>query len=82
MIKTNDNETRCTSPVELQEELDKAMEAMGNGARCFVRPSGTENVVRVYAEAATTAQANALATQAASLVHTLCAGIATPPSFP
>uniref|UniRef100_A0A7S1D7P3 Alpha-D-phosphohexomutase C-terminal domain-containing protein n=1 Tax=Cyclophora tenuis TaxID=216820 RepID=A0A7S1D7P3_CYCTE len=81
MIKTNANETRCTSPPELQDELDKAMEAAGPGARCFVRPSGTENVVRVYAEAATSAETDALATKAASLVHSICAGIGTPPSF-
>ncbi|CAN0126952.1 unnamed protein product, partial [Heterosigma akashiwo] len=29
--------------------------------RCFVRPSGTENVVRVYAEAETQRAADALA---------------------
>ena len=29
--------------------------------RCFVRPSGTEDVVRVYAEASTQDEANALA---------------------
>ena len=80
MIKTNANETRCTAPQQLQDELDKAMAAMP-GSRCFVRPSGTENVVRVYAEAPTTAQADALATEAAALVHKICAGTETPPTF-
>ena len=36
--------------------------------RCFVRPSGTEDVVRVYAEAETREQALSLAHEAAALV--------------
>jgi phosphoacetylglucosamine mutase len=41
---------------------------------CFVRASGTENVVRVYAEAKTRAEADRLATQTARLVHEYCGG--------
>lgn len=81
MILTNTNETECTSPVELQHELNAAM-ARCPGSRCFVRPSGTENVVRVYAEAQTPQQADELATQAAKLVHTICHGVGEPPVFP
>ena len=37
--------------------------------RAFVRPSGTEDVVRVYAEAASGADADALAEEVAGLVR-------------
>ena len=36
--------------------------------RCFVRPSGTEDVVRVYAEASTRQEAMELANLAAEIV--------------
>lgn len=81
MIRTNDNETRCVAPVELQQALDEVMTRIP-GSRCFVRPSGTENVVRVYAEAALPTEADALATEAAKLVHNICRGIGEPPVFP
>jgi phosphoacetylglucosamine mutase len=82
MIETNENETRATRPKELQDALDEAM-AKVSGGRCFVRPSGTENVVRVYAEATTSQDADALASKVAVLVHTLCQGTdGEPPSFP
>jgi phosphoacetylglucosamine mutase len=83
MIQTNENETRCTSPVELQDALDAAIVTVGGSlSRCFVRPSGTENVVRVYAEAPTPQQADELATQAAKLVFEICRGVGQPPVFP
>jgi phosphoacetylglucosamine mutase len=53
-----------TSPPALQAALAAAMAAQGPMSRCFVRPSGTENVVRIYAEAATQAEADALAAAA------------------
>ena len=40
-----------------------------HAGRAFVRPSGTEDVVRVYAEAATNAQADDLAAEVANLVR-------------
>jgi phosphoacetylglucosamine mutase len=81
MIQTNSNETECISPVELQSELQEAM-AQFPKSRCFVRPSGTENVVRIYAEALTAYDADALASIAAHLVHKLCQGIGDPPRIP
>jgi phosphoacetylglucosamine mutase len=80
IIKTNENETKCTSPAALQDSLEEAMETLRG--RAFVRPSGTENVVRIYAEAETSQSADALATRAASLVHEFCNGIGEAPSFP
>ena len=35
--------------------------------RCFIRPSGTEDVIRVYAEAATQEEANSLANAVAKI---------------
>jgi len=82
MIQTNDTETRCLVPERLQQALDDVVATIPGG-RAFVRPSGTENVVRVYAEATTSHDADFLATQAARLVHDICDGTQNePPSFP
>lgn len=80
IIETNENETRATRPAKLQAALDQAM--VDIPGRCFVRPSGTENVVRVFAEAKTSQDADALASKAAKLVHQLCNGVGVAPSFP
>lgn len=52
MIDTTDAERRTVSPVGLQEAIDSLVKKYRQ-ARSFVRPSGTEDVVRVYAEAET-----------------------------
>jgi len=44
-----------------------------------LRPSGTEDVVRVYAEADTQTNADMLAKEVASLVFDLCDGIGARP---
>lgn len=51
----------------------------GAAGRAFVRPSGTEDVVRVYAEAATQAAADDLARLVARHVHSAAAGVGPPP---
>lgn len=93
IICTNDNETRTTSPPGLQEALDAAMASLRQQQvdddgmkpkpvpRTFVRPSGTEDAVRVYAEAATQYDADMLASEAALLVYKICNGIGSVPSF-
>lgn len=50
MIDTTDAERRTVSPAGLQEAIDSIVKKYKQ-ARSFVRPSGTEDVVRVYAEA-------------------------------
>ncbi len=50
----------CLSPPNLQNYLEEAMRNTPKG-RCFVRPSGTEDYVRVYAEAETQRDADKLA---------------------
>ena len=67
MFKTTDAERKLTSPAGLQEQIDAAMKRRTNG-RSFVRPSGTEDVVRIYAEAASRGEADELADEVAQLV--------------
>ena len=47
VFKTNRDESRLLSPPELQTSLD---EIMNNECRVFIRPSGTEDVVRLHIE--------------------------------
>ena len=71
ILVCSDDETHLLDPPALAEELTQAMKEASQG-RCFVRPSGTEDVVRVYAEAATQAEADALAEAARALVVKYC----------
>lgn len=80
MIKCNDNETQCLEPAILQPKIEALMKATPRG-RAFVRPSGTENVVRIYAEATTRAAADQLASQTAQLVHDHCQGVGPLPKI-
>ena len=60
--------------VALQAEIDALVAKYKNG-RSFVRPSGTEDVVRVYAEASTRSEADELANEAARIVYDMCQGV-------
>ncbi|GME86872.1 unnamed protein product [Ambrosiozyma monospora] len=51
-FKTTNAERQLLQPVGLQEKIDETVAKFKNG-RSFVRASGTENAVRVYAEADT-----------------------------
>ena len=53
---TEDAERRLVRPFGLQAKIDELVQK--TGGRSFVRPSGTEDVVRVYAEARETDAAN------------------------
>ena len=68
LIRCSADEMRAESPPALQAELQAAMRATPRG-RCFVRPSGTEDYVRVYAEAETQAGADALAFACIQAIH-------------
>lgn len=57
IFKTEDAERRLTSPPGLQAKIDDLVRRY-QGGRSFVRPSGTEDVVRVYAEAVVRSQAD------------------------
>lgn len=66
-VVTTNAETSVEKPPGLQEAITSLTAKYGQG-RCFVRPSGTEDVVRVYAEANTQEAADELAASVAKLV--------------
>ena len=80
-ILTTPDETRTTAPAALQPALD-AIIAEFDAGRAFVRPSGTEDVVRVYAEARTQALADRLAARVARCAWELAGGVGEAPPAP
>lgn len=74
-IRTTDAERKCVEPPALQPAIDQVVAHFGSKARSFVRPSGTENVVRIYAEADTQEAADLLAKKVANLVFDLANGV-------
>ncbi|XP_059177328.1 phosphoacetylglucosamine mutase-like [Physella acuta] len=81
LVETTNAERRTTKPEGLQEEIDKAVAGYKHG-RAFARPSGTEDVVRVYAEANTQADADQLAYEVGMLVYNMARGKGEKPSPP
>lgn len=73
VYKTEDAERKLVSPVGLQGKIDEVVRRY-EGGRSFVRPSGTEDVVRVYAEAMVRSQVDELAFTVAGLVYDLAGG--------
>lgn len=78
VITTTDAERKCVTPEGLQEEIDNIVAKYPKG-RSFVRPSGTEDVVRVYAEAATRDDCAKLAAEVGKKVHEMAGGTGNPP---
>lgn len=78
VVVTTDAERKVTLPKGLQPEIDKLVAGVKNG-RSFVRPSGTEDVVRVYAEGATREEADSLALAVARKVYDLAGGVGVKP---
>ncbi|XP_075238329.1 phosphoglucomutase 3-like protein nst [Lycorma delicatula] len=74
VVKTKDAERYCVSPPGVQDAIDKTVKKYANG-RSFIRPSGTEDVVRVYAEASTQEDADKLAAEVVDIVRCLAGGI-------
>ncbi|XP_032679390.1 phosphoacetylglucosamine mutase [Odontomachus brunneus] len=72
-VTTMDAERLCLTPVGLQEEIDKIVSKYKKG-RSFIRPSGTEDVVRIYAECEDALQVNKLAVEVAGLVYDYAGG--------
>eukprot|EP00669_Euglena_mutabilis_P009626 TRINITY_DN4489_c0_g1_i1.p1 TRINITY_DN4489_c0_g1~~TRINITY_DN4489_c0_g1_i1.p1 ORF type:complete len:102 (+),score=22.01 TRINITY_DN4489_c0_g1_i1:800-1105(+) len=62
------DETRALTPPALQEGIDQCVKAHGPSARAFVRPSGTEPVVRIYVEADTDDAANSLLAEVKAVI--------------
>ncbi|XP_067338945.1 phosphoacetylglucosamine mutase isoform X1 [Channa argus] len=78
VIDTTDAERRALSPPGLQEAIDTLVKKYRK-ARSFVRPSGTEDVVRVYTEAETQESADALAHEVSLAVYRLAGGVGDEP---
>lgn len=78
VIDTEDAERRAVSPTGLQGAIDGLVKKYRQ-ARSFVRPSGTEDVVRVYAEAETQESADALAHEVSLAVYRLAGGVGGEP---
>lgn len=67
MFQTTNADRTLTHPPTLQSEIDALVQKTPLG-RAFARPSGTEDCVRVYAEAETRELADGLAYNIASLI--------------
>jgi phosphoacetylglucosamine mutase len=67
LFKTEDAERKLVSPAGLQAKIDELVSKYKD-ARAFVRPSGTEDCVRVYAETSLAGELNSLANSVAKLV--------------
>ncbi|EJW80999.1 phosphoglucomutase/phosphomannomutase domain-containing protein, partial [Wuchereria bancrofti] len=70
MFQMNADET-CVKLRKLQGVIDTIVSKYTDG-RSFVRPSGTEDVVRIYAEAATKRDAEAIANEVEVVVAEYC----------
>ena len=79
VVAMNAVESAAVAPAALVAAVDAAVSRAGARARAFARPSGTEDVVRVFAEAETQAQADALAVEVAQAVFETCGGVGERP---
>jgi len=78
VITTADAERRVTTPTGLQKLIDETVLKFPKG-RSFVRPSGTEDVVRVYAESDTQEHTDELASLVCQLVYDHAGGVGDKP---
>lgn len=72
-------DTELTHPVGLQAQIDVEVSKVCKG-RCFVRPSGTEDVVRVYAEAETLEDTELLSQTVCGIVFDSYGGVGVRPA--
>jgi phosphoacetylglucosamine mutase len=84
IIRTFDAERQASEPAGLQASIDDLVELRNRTAgkqcfRSFVRPSGTEDVVRVYAEGDIQANADSLALHVSQVVFDLAGGVGARP---
>lgn len=81
MITTTDAERVCVKPDGLQDAINEIVAKYSKG-RAFVRASGTEDIVRVYSEAASKSEADQLAAEVAKKVFEMAGGIGNAPEVP
>jgi len=67
LVTTTDAERKVVTPSGMQEAIDNIVSKYSKG-RSFVRPSGTEDCVRVYSEAATREGADAINQKVSAMV--------------
>jgi len=78
LFKAVNADRELEQPKEIQMKIWEEMKKYRNG-RSFVRPSGTEDVVRVYAEAQTREECDKLAYSVAGIVFDLGGGVGEKP---
>ncbi|XP_058120303.1 phosphoacetylglucosamine mutase [Anopheles ziemanni] len=78
VITVTDADRVVVTPEGLQDSINEIVAKFPKG-RSFVRPSGTEDIVRVYAEADTRANAVQLAYEVANLVFDKAGGVGKRP---
>ncbi|KAJ8866062.1 hypothetical protein PR048_033586 [Dryococelus australis] len=81
VIQTTDAERICENPEGLQKKIDELVAKYERG-RAFVRPSGTEDIVRVYAEADSQENTDRLAALVAQAVYQMAGGVGEAPTLP
>lgn len=79
LIETTDADRRVLRPSELQTEIDRLVNSSPLKSRSFVRPSGTEDVVRIYAESISQEETDLLANKVAKIVYDLAGGVGERP---
>lgn len=80
VITTTDAERVCVTPSGLQETINSIVATYPQG-RSFVRPSGTEDIVRVYAESTTQEGADNLAIAVGNAVYEQAGGVGDRPKI-
>ena len=80
IFETVNADQKLLNPPGLQSKLDDIIRLYPSG-RAFVRPSGTEDVVRVYAEAEMQTQADDLASKICDLVYDYAGGVGPRPQL-
>jgi len=78
IIETTSDESRVIAPAALQDAIDAAVAKYTSG-RAFARPSGTEDAVRVYAEAGSAEEADALALEVNQAIFDHAGGVGERP---
>ena len=75
VIECFDSERKCSKPEGLQKRIDEILSSVSStdsSKRAFVRPSGTEDIVRVYVEASDAETCEKICTKVEEAVVEFC----------
>lgn len=73
LLCCSEDETRLLQPASLQVDIDNIVRSIcPTHGRCFVRPSGTEDVVRIYAEASIESEVDRIIDEVRQAIHVYC----------